>query len=69
MSLREGGKEFLEEGGRGLEWLKNFDVFPKTVDDAKEVSVSGGSVLLLYRTEKLRGMARLQKKSLLSTMP
>jgi hypothetical protein len=46
MSLREGGKEFLDEGGRGLEWLKNFDVFPKTVDDAKEVSVSGGSVLL-----------------------
>ena len=31
-------------GQRGLEWLKNFDVFPKTVDDAKEVSVSGGSV-------------------------
>lgn len=54
MSLREGGKEILGEGGRGLEWLKNFDVFPKTVDDAKEVSVSGGSVLLLYRTEKLR---------------
>ena len=54
MSLREGGKEFVDEGGRGLEWLKNFDVFPKTVDDAKEVSVSGGSVLLLYRTEKLR---------------
>lgn len=46
MSLREGGKEFVDEGGRGLEWLKNFDVFPKTVDDAKEVSVSGGSVLL-----------------------
>ena len=54
MSLREGGKELRDEGGRGLEWLKNFDVFPKTVDDAKEVSVSGGSVMLLYRTEKLR---------------
>mmetsp|Transcript_19300 Transcript_19300/g.44266 ORF Transcript_19300/g.44266 Transcript_19300/m.44266 type:complete len:332 (-) Transcript_19300:351-1346(-) len=27
-----------------LEWLKNFDVFPKTVDDAKEASVSGGTV-------------------------
>lgn len=26
------------------DWLKNLDVFPKTVDDAKEVSVSGGSV-------------------------
>ena len=25
------------DGQRGLEWLKNFDVFPKTVDDAKEV--------------------------------
>ena len=33
-----------EGRGQGLEWLKNFDVFPKTVDDAKEVSVSGGSV-------------------------
>ena len=33
--------------GNRLEWLKNFDVFPKTVDDAKEVSVSGGSVRLL----------------------
>jgi len=30
-----------------MEWLKNFDVFPKTVDDAKEVSVSGGSVRLV----------------------
>lgn len=34
----------MDGGGHGLEWLKNFDVFPKTVDDAKEVSVSGGSV-------------------------
>ena len=31
-----------------LEWIKNFDVFPKTIDDAKEVSVSGGSVRLTF---------------------
>jgi hypothetical protein len=40
--------------GRGLEWLKNFDVFPKTVDDAKEVSVSGGSVYLDRERERER---------------
>ncbi len=46
MCVAQGTGMEVGGAGRGLEWLKNFDVFPKTVDDAKEVSVSGGSVYL-----------------------
>jgi hypothetical protein len=34
----------MEQDNQVLHYLKLLDVFPKTVDDAKEPSVSGGGV-------------------------
>mmetsp|Transcript_9578 Transcript_9578/g.22515 ORF Transcript_9578/g.22515 Transcript_9578/m.22515 type:complete len:346 (-) Transcript_9578:91-1128(-) len=36
-----------EKRGGALAWLKNFDVFPKTLDDAKEVTASGGTLSIV----------------------